>query len=332
MEVEKLTPAEISNLWNSYISNTMAQNVTKYFNANAQDEELHNILEYAEEISIIEVEKSKAFLEKAKQPLPQRFEESDVDINAPAICTDNFTLLIKYKLVQDAHIVYSLSLNTSTRKDLREFYQECLKNSAELYNRLADLMIKKGLQHPEVHIPTTNHIGKVSKQSYLAGWFADRRPINTMEISQLVHNLKSTEVHKTFLKIFSQITSSNELRKHFERGVEMFQKHLDIFQSVLTENDLPKLPTWESELTDTTVSPFSDRLMLYKMTLLTSAAAGRYGSALSSVQRKDLGTHFMRIMAETLQYGEDSLNLMIERGFMDQMPMAKETPSDPSST
>lgn len=236
----------------------------------------------------------------------------------------NFTLTIKYHLAQVANVAYSLSLSTSTRKDIREFYQECLKNSAELYNRLADLMIKKGLHHPEVHIPTPNHVEKVSKQTFLAGWFADRRPINAIEINQLVYNFKSTEFHKTFTKAFAQITPSNELKKHFQRGTEIFQKHLEIFQSILTENDLPKLPTWESELTDTTVSPFSDRLMLYKMTLLTPAAAGRYGTALSSLQRKDLGAHFMRLMAETLQYGEDSVNLMIEHRFMDQLPMAKE--------
>jgi hypothetical protein len=122
-----------------------------------------------------------------------------------------------------------------------------------------------------------------------------------------------------------------ELKKHFQRGVEMLQKHLDIFQSILTENDLPKLPTWESELTDTTASPFSDRLMLYKMTLLAAETSSRYGTALCTVQRKDLATHFMRLMSETLQYGEDSVNLMIERGFIDQLPIAKERSTVPSS-
>jgi uncharacterized protein YeaO (DUF488 family) len=332
MEIKKLTPAEISSLWNSYLTNTMTQWVSRYFLAKTQDEELHSILEYAEEIATIEVDKSKAFLEEAGQPLPHKYDKEDVDLSAPAICTDQFTLIIKYTLAQAAHVVYSLSLSTSTRKDIRGFYQECLKNSAELFNRLADLMVKKGLHHPELHIPTPSHVEKISEQNYLAGWFVDRRPLNSQEINQLEYNFKATELHKTFMKSFAQVTPSKELKKHFQRGVEMFQKHLEIFQSILTENDLPKLPTWESELTDTAISPFSDKLMLYKMTLLTAAAAGRYGMAISGVLRKDLGGHFTRLMAETLQYGEDSANLMIERGFMDQLPMAKERPTVPSST
>jgi rubrerythrin len=321
--IKRLTPSEITNLWNSYLTNTMAFHVSKYFIAKTQDEELHAILEYAEEIAKIEVDKSKEFLEEDNQPLPQKFDENDVDLNAPAICTDNFTAIIKYQLAQAAHIVYSLSLSTSTRKDIRQFFQECLKNSAELYNRLADFIVKKGLHHPEVHIPTPNQAEKVSNQRFLAGWFAERRPINTAEISQLVFNFKATELHKTFMKSFAQVTPSKQLKKHFERGVEILQKHLDIFQSILTENDLPKLPTWESELTDTTVSPFSDRLMLYKMTLLASEASGRYGTSLSTVQRRDLGVHYTRLIAEILKYGEDSANLMIEHGFMDQLPLAK---------
>ncbi|KGE20713.1 DUF3231 family protein [Paenibacillus wynnii] len=331
MEIKKLTPAETASLWSSYLTNSMAMWVTRYFIGKTQDKELHDILKYAEEIATIETEKSKAFLENANHPLPQKFDNSDVDLNAPAICTDNFTLLIKLGLVQAAQVVYSMALNTSIRKDIRLFYQECQKNTTELFIRLSDLSIKKGLNLPDLHIPIPNHVEKVSKQSFLAGWFADRRPINAIEIALLEFNFRSTEFHKTFLKSFAQITNTPELKEHFVRGADIYEKHLEIFQSILTENDLPKLPTWESELTDTTISPFSERLMLFKMSLLVASSSGQYGSSLSSIQRRDLGVHFMRLMAETLKYGEDSINLMIDYGFLDQLPMAKENPTVPTS-
>jgi hypothetical protein len=47
----------------------MALWVSRYFIAKTQDKELHTILEYAEEIAMIEVDKSKSFLEEAKFPL-----------------------------------------------------------------------------------------------------------------------------------------------------------------------------------------------------------------------------------------------------------------------
>lgn len=59
------------------------------------------------------------------------------------------------------------------------------------------------------------------------------------------------------------------------------------------------------------------------MTLLTGATAGQYGASLSSVLWRDLGAHYTRLMAEELVYGEDSVNLLIEHGFLDQLPTAK---------
>lgn len=330
MEVIKLTPAEITSLWNSYLSNTMGLWVTRYFLKNTQDDELHSILKYAEEIATIEVEKSKAFLEEAKHPLPQKFDQNDVDIHAPAIFTDHFILILKKHLTQIACSGYSLSLNSSTRKDIRNFYQECIKNSVELYNRLADLFLKKGLHHPEIHFPPPKQIETVKKQSYIAGWFTDRRPINSAEIGQIVYNFECIEFQRMFIKKFAQITPSKELKEHFERGAEIYRKHLDFFQSLLTENGLPQFPTWESEAIDTTVSPFSDKLMLFKISLLIAETISRYGTSLSSVQRRDIGANYTRLIAEILKFGEDCLNLMIKYGYLDQLPLIKDNPSNHS--
>jgi len=324
MDKAKLTPAEITNLFNSYLTNTMTSWVTRHFIATNQCTKLHSILEYAEEMAMIETEKSKAFLEEANHPLPQKFDADDVDVNCPALFTDNFILLLKVMLSQVGLSVYALSLGTSTRSDIRQFYEDCLKNTTQLYNRLSDLAAEKGLHHPEFHIPVPSKIEKVSQQSFLAGWFTDRRPLTSNEIMQLVASIKSIEVGKEVLRGFAQVTKSNQFMKHFQRGVEMNQKQINVLQSILTEYELPTLPTWENEVTDSTLSPFSDKLMLYKVLLITGATVGRYGAFISSVLRKDLGVLNTRLLAEQILYAEDSMNLMIEHEYLDQLPMAKE--------
>lgn len=281
MDVKQLTPAEITSLWNSYVTNS------------------------------------------TNHPLPQKFDEQDVNVNAPAIYSDNLILLIKIALCKNALNVYSLSLSTSTRPDIRQFYEVCLNKTSQLFNRLTDLLIKKGLHHPEFYIPTPTQIEKVSKQSFLAGWFTERRPLISNEIMQLVSSIRSLEANKEILRSFAQVTSSIELKKHFQRGSEKNQKQIDTLQSILIDNELPQLPTWDSEITDSTIPPFSNRLMLYCVMLITASTIGQYGAFLSSVLRKDIGATNTRLMAEELLYGEDSVNLMIEQGFLDQLPMAK---------
>lgn len=324
MNIPKLTPGEITSLWNSYLTNTMTVWVTRHFITNTQNVKLLSILKYAEEIAVVEVEKSKNFLEEGNHPLPQKFDAEDVDVNGPTLFTDNFILLLKVVLSQDALTVYSLSLNSSTRSDIRQFYEDCTKNVSQLYNRLYDLMNEKGMHHPKFHIPIPKQIEKVSKQSFLAGWFSERRPLTSNEILQIEFNIRSIVVSKEVMRGFAQVTTSKDLKKYFQRGIEKNQKQLEILQSILTDNELPHIPTWESEITDSTLPPFSNRLMLYKVSMITAATAGRYGFFLASILRKDLGVTTTRLMAEELLYGEDGVNLMIEKGYLDQLPLARE--------
>ncbi|WP_180994396.1 DUF3231 family protein [Bacillus sp. Marseille-P3661] len=318
-----LTPAEISNLWESYVTNTMGVWVSRHFIANTQDQGVNSMLKYTEEIAFKEAEQSKKFLLEASQALPQPFDVNDVNINAKPLFSDNYVILLKYGLAQAALTVYSLSLNTSTHEDIRAFYKMCLENSAELLNQCVNLMVNKGLHHPEIHIPTPDKIEKVDTKLFLSGLLSDTRPLNALEIGQIVYNYNATEIHKEFIRGSAQVTNSKELKDHYLRGVDIFDKQLEVLQKVLSKNGLPKLPTWETEVFDTTDSPFSERVMLYKHAALTSQAAARYGASLSGTTRKDIGGHFMRLMWQTIKYGEDTANLMIKYKFLDQLPLAK---------
>lgn len=65
MTTKDLTPSEISNLWNTYLVNTMTVWVTRYFLANSQDEEIVNMLKNAEMFSVKEVKNRKIFLKSS---------------------------------------------------------------------------------------------------------------------------------------------------------------------------------------------------------------------------------------------------------------------------
>ena len=40
------------------------------------------------------------------------------------------------------------------------------------------------------------------------------------------------------------------------------QKHIDTFSQLLTKDQLPAPPLWGSDVSDSTVPPFSDKLMM----------------------------------------------------------------------
>lgn len=319
----QLTPSEITNLWNIYLGNTMGGWVTHHFLTNVKDEELYRVLETARKDANEFVKGAKVPFNKAKHPFPKSFDENDVNSNATPQFSDNAVLLLKYSLAGKACVEYSSALTTSSRSDVRAYFEKCVTKTLALFNELADLVEKKGLHQPKCYIPTPGKIEKVQKQSFLGGLVHVNRPLTSIEISHLVFNHQDMAVTIMTLKALSQMTKSKELQAHLNRGIEIGNKHLDIFQTLLTKNDLPNLPTWEAEISNSTDSSFSDRVILFKSSILIASLASNYGTTASTMFRKDLGVDFLRLMGEILKFGEDHTNLMIKHGCLDQMPLAE---------
>jgi len=77
-----------------------------------------------------------------------------------------------------------------------------------------------------------------------------------------------------------------------------------------------------SEVTDSTVAPFSDRLMMNFITTLIASGIGQYGYSLTSSPRHDLSVQYTRLIAKIGKYSNDGANILIEKGWMEQPPMA----------
>src|SRR5699024_9578937 len=104
---------------------------------------------------------------------------------------------------------------------------------------------------------------------------------------------------------------------------EIAGKHLEVFSSILSNNYLSEgTLNLTSEVTDSTVSPFSDKLMLYHITALIASGVGQYGASMSVSPRRDLGEKYARLSAEIALYAEDGANIMINKGWMEQPPKA----------
>jgi hypothetical protein len=98
--------------------------------------------------------------------------------------------------------------------------------------------------------------------------------------------------------------------------------HFTTFNTILTKEDLSSPKTWVSEVTNSTVSPFSDKLMLYHIVTLVSSAVGYYGAGLSVSQRRDIAAEYTKFMAEVGLYAEDGCELLIKYGWLEQPPLA----------
>ena len=121
---------------------------------------------------------------------------------------------------------------------------------------------------------------------------------------------------------FAQVAKSQEVREFFVRGQNITQKHFEVLSSLLKADDLSAPATWDSEAMDSTIAPFSDKLMIQHITALIAVGMANYGSALGASTRVDVAADYARLMAETAQFGEDGAQMMIKHGWLEQPPQA----------
>ena len=319
----ELTAAEIANLWTNYMSDTSAVCIFESYLSHVDDIEIRSVLEFAMELSQAHVQKLQAIFAEEKHPLPDGFSvNNDVNKEAPRLFTDNFYLFYIQNIGKLSMEFYTMCLSNCARLDLCEYFTECLNESAKLFNKATEIMLTKGTFVRAPFIPVSKKVEYVKKQSYLAGWFGHRRPLSAVEMSQIYFNLIQNQLGRTLLMGFSQVAKSQQVRDYMVRGRNISDKHVEIFGSLLSKEFLPSASAWDTMPTDSTVSPLSDKLMMFHTETLNSIGIGHYGRGLGLSPRRDLGANYTRLTAEIVQFAEDGTNIMIENEWLEQPPQA----------
>jgi len=225
-------------------------------------------------------------------------------------------------MAQLALTAYSLSFSQAARSDIRWLYSELVDDLKFIDEQATQALISTGLYMMPPITPSSESVNFVKRQSFLAGIFIKKRPLTVMEIQQLFQNAQSNALGKALLTGLMQVVQLETLRDYFVRGQKMSNKYYDIFTDILRDEDIPIPSTFDGEVTASTESPFSDKLMMSQVSLLIPTGLGNYGMALSMIQRRDLAATFAKIMVEVGAYAEDGANLLINMGWLEQPPLA----------
>lgn len=191
------------------------------------------------------------------------------------------------------------------------------------HKMIANLLLSKGIYSKPPRINTPNEIDFVSNQNYLTGWFGKKRPLNAVEISGLCFNMIKVSVKVVLELGFAQVCHSKEVKDYFQRGKNLCEKQFGILSSILTKSDLSSPNSWVSEVTNSKVAPYSDKLMLNHIVILLSAAVGYFGAGLSVSQRRDLAVDYAKMLTQVGLYAEHGAELLIKNGWLEQPPMAE---------
>jgi hypothetical protein len=319
----RLTSSELASLWASWMESSIKERIVKYFLITVEDKDVKQILEYTLGIAKKHLNIISEIYFREKHPIPIGFTDEDVNLEAPRLFSDTAILFFIEEMARSRLEGYSTALYMCTRKDVRKYFTECVADPAEIYNRIVSAMLSKGLYIRPPYIPVPEKIDFAKKQSYLAGYLGKQRPLNSIEISHIFTGLQRNLQREAMCIGFSRVAGSDKVKSFMERGKEIASKHVEIFGSLLMKNKLPVSMAWDSGVTESKIAPFSDKLMMQQVRTSNVVLFASYGKALSVV-RRDLVVDFSRLEAEILRYLEDGIKIIIENGWFEEPPQAKE--------
>ncbi len=320
--IENIFPnaSEIGHLWASYLAENMSVCMLKFMVAKSKDPDIKPVLQQALDLSSQRINSMENLFNSIHHPIPEGFGDKDVDINAPELFSESFSLAYTRLMNVYIELKYSIALSRSSRQDFRQFFSESINTSWDINQRATDILLAKGLfaKAPHVIIPDRTEI--VDDKNYYGSILGGKRPLNALEISHLFHNMEVKQLLSTLKLGFSQVVKSEKIKKYMYKGSLMHRDQASDLGKFLVEENLPACSQLDFHITDSKHSPFSDKLMLAHSTVVTAFCLIEVGFGFTSSARKDIISTLTNISASILADSKDGADLMIENGWLERVP------------
>jgi hypothetical protein len=317
----KLSSAEISNLWSTYINDSLTICLMTHFKETVENKDIIPLFEQTLKVATDHMNSIKAIFQEEKIAVPTGFPvEKHVVPNAPKLFSDLFYLEYMRHICKVGIGSHGTAIPLSPREDVRGLYHTFLNDAVELNHNIMKFMQEIGVfvRTPNMQYP--EEVKYAHDQGFLRGYFGQRRPLLALEVTHLTTTSLHNILGQSTCLGFAQVVQEEELRQYFIRGKRLSENILGHVSDVLLDSDVPSPMTWDADLTNSTTAPFSDQLMLFTIGTLSNVAISLYGAAMSTSMRHDVGFLYANFIRKAAAFGEDGLNLQIERGWLEQPP------------
>jgi Protein of unknown function (DUF3231) len=317
----KATASEIANLWASYMNASSTNAMLTYFKENVEDEDIRDLLINAYDLSTFALETTSQLLTESGTPVPKGFSEQDVDLKAPSLYSDTYTLFFTINLHVLVMTHCANGISQSSHEDVYKFYTESLGKANSVHMQAITIAQRKGVYVSPPNIPTSDTVNFVKKDSFLNGWFGDKRPLLAVEIAQFYANIERNVLGAATLLGFAQVAESKDIKDFLIKGSNIAKKHVSNFSNYLEKSFIPVPMGSDSYVTESShVSPFSDKLMLFYTIGMITQGVAFYGMSIATNARRDITTLYAKLSGEIAFYAEEGIKLMIHNDWFEEPP------------
>jgi hypothetical protein len=317
-----LTSSEIGSLWGEYVNGTAVDVVIRYMHSIIEDEAIKAVFNDALKTFAKQKSEIITFIENEGFPVPIGFNETDLYIGKQRLFSDAFCLNYLHIMTLHGLIGHITALSISVRKDLRDLYDSCDNDAKKMYHQTIEILLDKGLfQRDPLYYPY-EHPQYISSNDFKNGLFGQGRTLAATEIISISFSLKKSIMAKTLSIAFSQVAGSKEVRKFLTESEKTADGQIRAFAKILQADNLPVPKSLETEVTISTDSPFSDKLLMYHMGFLFQAGQTYHGAGLAAAMRTDLVTTYETTILQNLMVTKNWFNIMVKNKWLEQPPLA----------
>jgi len=293
----------------------------KHFLQHLEDTELILPVNKSLKISQLHVDQIKRIFEIENIPVPIGFTEKDVDLSAPPLFNELFALSLVYAMSGIKMVNYSFVLSSVARRDIRQFFTDCIHQATELYNDSTGLMLSKGIYDRPPMINYPKKVEFIKKEAiYVFGFWGEKRPLNSIELTEIFRNIERNYFAVLLSQGLLQVVKDSKIKQYISKGKDISEEQINLFNKLLIkENALGTIPV-NMEVTDSTTSPFSDKLITGLFDFLNSVDVMLIGRALSLSMRADLAAHFSKLIQKVISYMVEGYDIMVGRQWLEQPP------------
>ncbi|USK28927.1 DUF3231 family protein [Bacillus sp. CMF21] len=314
--------SELGTLWLTYQEKTLILRILEYFMEKADDQQALNIMGGLWQELNHYVIKIEDIFEQEGVVIPNGFTKEDVNLEAPKLYDNGFDIMFLRILKEISMGMYTLNMNMAYREDVMTIYEGLTTTTQKVYKLATHYLLNNGILTlpPKVTMPKSTEF--IKSKNYLNGFrfFGENRALNDIEIGNLHHGIETNHIGMQLVTGFAQCAKNKEVRQYFVKGKELAKKQIKTFEEILLESNVQFSASSGSTVTDSTIPPFSEKLMMFCIYLLNGF--GLVGSSFGSIfsLRNDISMKTALIGKDIYVYANEGIKIMIKNGWMEEPP------------
>lgn len=136
----------------------------------------------------------------------------------------------------------------------------------------------------------------------------------------MYHSFETNITGMQLMMGFAQCAQDEEVKKYFTKGKELSKEILKQTEDILLGNHIQPPATPGGTVTNSTMAPFSDKLMLYCAYLLGGFSIGSQGFCAAFILRNDMIAQSAVFAKDIYEFTIEGARLMMSKGWLEQPP------------